>query len=99
MDIFGDVLGFIKNPIGGVIGGAVSLAVYQGYKFIKSRLKPVDYINKLFDGIDDVIRHVDNQFVDKIGNKRIRSDVQKEIDQALNRRIGRLQALRKEIAD
>jgi predicted nucleotide-binding protein (sugar kinase/HSP70/actin superfamily) len=100
MEIFGiDVFGFFTNPVGALSTAATGLLVFEAYKFLNSVLKPVQYVEKLYEIADKIIEQTDDNYIDKIRNKRIKDDIQKELKEVLLKRKTKIDLLVKRISD
>ncbi len=100
MEIFGiDIVQAITNPVGAIVTALSGAALYQGWKFLKSLINPMQYAEKLYEVADNIIIQADDNFIDKIRNKMIKDDVQKDLSKALENRKAKIDELIKRISD
>lgn len=100
MEIFGfNIVEIIKNPISGVLGGVVSVALFAGYKVLMSKINPERAIDFFFDKICYAMTYSDNKWVDKIRVKKIKKDLQARIKESVTRGIRRVEDTLEEISD
>ena len=94
MEVFGvNVLGLITNPAGAIGAAVTGLLVFQGWNVLKSIFKPAAYVAKLYDLADTAIERIDNSIIDKIRNKKIKKDIQKDLKEVLLNRKEKISVL------
>jgi len=104
MEIFGiDILNLVTNPLGAIAAAATTAATgiifFQLWNIINSILKPVSYVDKLYDLADKIVERADDTIIDKIRNKKIKGDIQKQLEVVLRARKVKISELIKRISD
>ena len=94
-----DIIGIVTNPLGIVTTLVSGVLFFQVYKVIDKILKPVQYIEKLYEMADMIIINLDNKLIDKIRSKKMKSHIQKQIKDVLLRRKLKLDDLISRISD
>lgn len=100
MNIFGiDIIGAVTNPTGIITTAASGLIVHQVWKAVNSVIKPVQYVEYLYDAADKIIERLDDNVIDRIRSKKIKSEIQKELKSVLSNRSNKINILINKIAD
>ena len=95
MEIFGiKLFGLVKDVAGnGLMAGVSAIIFYQLWKQFNAIFRPVKYVSKLYDLADDAIEHLDDHIIDRIRNKKIKNDIQKELKEVLKQRKEKIDIL------
>ena len=99
MSILGDVVGFVSNPVGGIVGGVVGIASLQLWRIVKKQVSPISYIRKGYEGLDKVVEEIDNRLIDKIFVKKLKGKIQEDVKLVLQERKKKIEELIKRISD
>jgi len=94
-----DFFELLTNPIGVITTCSCGVVFFQAWKLINRILKPLTYVEKLYDIADAIIEQADNNIIDKIRSKKIKEDIQKQVKQILLKRKKKIDLLIKSIAD
>jgi hypothetical protein len=87
MDLFGiNIFNLIHNPAGAISTLAIGLLAYKSWQLLNSIFRPISYVSKLYDIADRIVERADNTIIDKIRNKRIKKDIQRQLKEVLTNR-------------
>lgn len=99
MGFFIGIYKFLTSNLMEIIIGSSGILGFLMWKAVKTTLNPVAYISKLYNLADITIEKIDNNFIDKLRNKKVKKDIQKQLKTELLKRKTKIDNLIKLIKD